>query len=93
MTPPHQTSDCRPNKPAMPEQARQMGITGTVLVEYVVHTDGRVGEIKLKSANAPAILFEAVQHWLAGCPFTPSIAGGRPIPVKMVQPFKFTIKD
>ena len=89
MTPPRPTSECRPAKPAAPEQARQMGITGLVLVEFVVHSDGHVGEVVLKNPTAPPILFEAVRTWLLGCPYSPSMQGSRPIPVKIIQPFTF----
>jgi TonB family protein len=90
MTRPVPSPACQPNKPATPEQARQMGITGLVLVEYTVHGDGRVDTIVLKNPSAPRVLFEAVKTWLEQCPFTPSIAGGQPVAVKIVQPFKFT---
>ena len=89
MTPPRPTAECRPPKPAAPEQARQMGITGLVLVEFVVHSDGHVGEVALKNPNAPPVLFEAVRTWLLGCPYSPSMQGSKPIPVKIIQPFTF----
>ncbi len=89
MTPPRPTAECRPQKPVAPEQARQMGITGLVLVEFVVHSDGHVGEVVLKNPNAPPILFEAVKTWLLGCPYSPSLQGSKPIPVKIIQPFTF----
>jgi TonB family protein len=90
MTRPVPTSACQPNKPSTPEQARQMGITGLVLVEYTVHGDGHVDTVVLKNPSAPRVLFEAVKTWLEQCPFTPSIAGGQPVAVKIVQPFRFT---
>ena len=89
MSRPQPSADCRPAKPVPPEQARQMGITGLVLVEYVVHSDGHVGEVVLKNPTAPPILFEAVKSWLLGCPFTPSLSGTKPIAVKIIQPFTF----
>jgi TonB family protein len=93
MSRPSPVGDCAPGgqrpKPPTPEQARQMGVTGTVLVEYVVHTDGTVGNVLLKNPTAPPILFESVRQWLATCHYTPSMAGGRPIPVKIIQPFIF----
>ena len=89
MSRPQPTAECRPSKPAAPEQARQMGITGLVLVEYVVHSDGHVGEVNLKNPTAPPILFEAVKSWLLGCPFKPSLSGSKPIAVKIIQPFTF----
>src|ERR1700737_188471 len=90
MTRPVPTSACQPNKPGTPEQARQMGITGLVLVEYTVNGYGHVDPVVLKNPSAPRVLFEAVKTWLEQCPFTPSVAGGQPVAVKIVQPFKFT---
>ena len=59
------------------------------MVEYVVHADGSVGDVKLKNPTAPPILFEAVKRWLETCLYTPSMSGTRPVPVKIVQPFIF----
>ena len=66
-----------------------MGVVGTVLVEYVVHSDGHVGEIGLKNPTAAPILFQAVKQWLETCNFTPAMQGAKPIPVKIIQPFIF----
>ena len=94
MSRPYPSANCRPPKPAMPEQARSMGIGGLVLVEYVVHSDGHAGEVNLKNKTAPPVLFEAVRRWLEGCQFTPSVmqSTGKPVPVKMIQPFNFSLK-
>jgi TonB family protein len=96
MTRPTPAGDCAPGgqrpRPSTPEQARQMEIKGMVLVEYVVHSDGHVGEVTLKNQTAPPILFEAVKQWLLSCSFTPSMQGSRPIPVKIIQPFNFTLR-
>jgi hypothetical protein len=37
-------------------------------------------------------LFEAVRGWLTSCTFQPSMQGSRPIPVKIIQPFNFTLR-
>jgi len=60
-----------------------------VLVSFVVHSDGHIGEVELKNPTAPPILFDAVKNWLLGCPYTPSMMGGKPMAVKMVVPFIF----
>ena len=67
-----------------------MSIIGTVLVEYTVHSDGSVGEISMRN-NGPPVLFDAVKKWLEDCPFSPSLSGTKPIPVKVIQPFVFQI--
>ena len=92
MTRPLPTGECSPSgarpKPITPEQARRMSITGTVLVQYTVHSDGRVGEISMRN-DGPSILFDAVRKWLEECSFSPSLSGTRPIPVRVIQPFVF----
>jgi protein TonB len=89
MTRPSPSADCQPPRPLAPEAARSMGITGMVLVEYVVFSDGHAGDVKLKNPTAPPVLFDAVANWLKGCPFTPSISNGKPLAVKIIQPFNF----
>jgi len=97
MSRPSAQGDCAPGgtrpRPPTPEQARQMGISGMVLVEYVVHSDGHVGEVALKNPTAPPILFGAVKQWLESCSFQPSMQGSRPIPVKIIQPFIFELTN
>jgi TonB family protein len=81
---------CRPSKPIMPEQARLLDITGTVLVEYTVHADGHVGEISLAKSTAHPVLAEAVRNWLDGCSFTPpSKADGQRMTLRLAQPYIF----
>ena len=87
---PQPTELCQPPKPPLPAEAKEKGISGLVLVEYVVHTDGHVGEVENRNLRAPPLLFEAVRAWLLACPFEPShLEGGRPIAVKIIQPFTF----
>ena len=92
MTHPMPSGECSPAgtrpRPITPEQARRMSVTGTVLVEYTVHSDGRAGEISMRN-NGPPILFDAVKRWLEECSFSPSLSGATPIGVKVIQPFVF----
>lgn len=80
---------------SMPEAARQAGIQGLVLVDFVIEPDGEVFEVGLKNRTAPPILFEAVAAWLRGCPFEPTVLKetGRPARVRMVMPFNFSLRD
>ena len=81
-------ADCQPAKPLAPEQAIQLGITGTVEVEYVVYADGHVGGVNLKSAAHPA-LGEAVKSWLEGCSHLAGAADGRPVALRVKQLYIF----
>jgi TonB family protein len=91
---PYPSTSCKPARPPWPEEAREKGISGLVLVEFVVHSDGRVGEVKLRNKNAPPILFEAVKTWLEGCEFIPAVmkATGKPVPIKLIQPFNYSFR-
>ena len=58
MTRPRPSGSCA-SGPSMPEQARLMGITGAVVARYVVHADGRVGEVQILNPSAPPVLIGA----------------------------------
>jgi outer membrane biosynthesis protein TonB len=88
MTRPAPTGACSPLGARPRPTAPDTGMSGTVLVEYVVQGDGRVKSIVLKNQAAP-MLFEAVQTWLKSCPWTPSMSAGKPVPVRMTKPFIF----
>ena len=92
LTRPLPAAGCRPPAPLMPSAARLGGITGRVLVQFVVHGDGHVGEVRSLDPRSPQILVEAVRAWIEGCPFQPALRGGRPVSVKMSQPFNFRLQ-
>lgn len=80
---------CLPQQPIVPEQARIMEITGTVVVEYTVRADGTVSEVSLAKSSAHPVLAEAVEKWLGGCSFEPRVANGKPVAQRLIQPFNF----
>jgi TonB family protein len=63
-----------------------------VLVSYIVNEDGRVTRVHLRNADAPPVLFAAVRDWLMSCRFDPATRDGRPIAIKIIQPFNFTLR-
>jgi TonB family protein len=81
---PKRGPNCTPDRPP---SAVSGG--GTVTVEYVVHTNGRVGEVALASSDAPRALFKTVRVWLQSCPYTPAMRDGRPVPVTLSETFTF----
>jgi TonB family protein len=96
MSRPRPVGECAPGgarpRPSVPEQARALGLGGNVLVEYVVRSDGTVAGVALKNSRAPQLLFQATRKWLEACPFSPSLSGGRPVPVRVVQQFHFRLQ-
>lgn len=79
---------CLPLKPIAPEQAWVMELTGTVLVEYTVFADGRVGRISVGESPHPA-LARAVTEWLGACAFAPGVKRGHAVTQRVVQPHVF----
>lgn len=73
--------------PARPPAAVSGG--GTMTVEYVVHSNGRVGDVSLKSSDAPRALFKTVRVWLQSCPYTPAMRDGRAVAVALNETFTF----
>jgi outer membrane biosynthesis protein TonB len=81
---PQRGSNCTPDKPPAVVTGG-----GTLTVEYVVHSNGRVGEVTLKDGHAARALFKTVRIWLQSCPYTPALRNGHPVPVTMVESFSF----
>jgi len=82
---------CDPPAPRMPEQARIMGITGAVVMRYVVEPDGSVTGVQLLNRDAAPVLVEAVRDWLAHCRFTPAVANGKQVRIRWDRPFVFKL--
>ena len=80
---------CNPPSPLAPNAARQLGLEGRVVAQYVVHADGTADAVNIVNADAPAIYAETVRDWIEHCTFTPSQLNGQPHAVRMVQQFKF----
>ena len=72
-----------------PDQARDRGIQGTVVVDVLVGTDG--GVVDARVAKSIEMLdnasLEAVRRWR----FRPATAGGRPVATWVAVPTKYTI--
>lgn len=65
------------------------GSVGTAVVEFVVQSDGSVGEICDVNRSDPRLV-DAVRAYLRTCKFAPSEQAAKgPITVKMIVPFTF----
>lgn len=62
-----------------PEVARNTGITGTVLIEFVVEKDGRVSNAKVKVPLFPECDKEAVRGVMAMPKWKPGKNNGKPV--------------
>jgi len=76
-------------KPAYPEIARDMWITGEVIAQVLVQPDGAVARVRIVSGNR--ILADSVQETLIRWRFHPGKVHGRPVPVWVQIPVNFKL--
>ena len=80
-------------QPRYPHRARQKGITGKVVLKFLVDRDGEVNKVSVVSAE-PEGVFEdsavsAVKKWR----FEPGRVDGEPVPTWVRLPVSFTLSD
>jgi TonB family protein len=74
--------------PVMPEVARQAGVSGVVILEATVGTDGAIAEARVLR-SIPLLdqaALDAVRQWR----FEPTLLNGAPVPVIMTVTVNFT---
>jgi protein TonB len=78
-------------RPVYPEVARIARIEGTVVLEAVIDTSGRVTQLRLLRSVAllDQAALEAVRQWR----YTPSTYAGRPVSVLMTITVRFTLQQ
>jgi protein TonB len=78
-------------KPLYPQEAREKGYQGEVLLRVEVLSNGRVGEIEVKESSGYDVLDQsaltAVKRWK----FIPARKGGVAIPLWVNIPIKFEL--
>jgi TonB family protein len=82
----------RMDPPAYPEAARNLGVSGTVVLKILVGTDGRVADVKLVSTTLPesfsAAAMTAARQWT----FVPGRDdGGKPLEGWVQVPVEFKL--
>ena len=78
-------------RPVYPEVARTARVQGTVILEAVLDTNGRVTQLKV-IRSVPLLdqaALDAVRQWR----YTPSIYAGRPVSVLMTITVRFTLSE
>ena len=78
--------------PQYPYEMSRAGISGEVVVEFIINTNGDVVQTQIirsshREFEQPAML--AVQKWK----FKPGRKGGRPVNVRAQQPLEFNLDD
>ena len=80
-------------EPRYPIALRASGITGQVIVRFVVDTLGRAEMNSLTTVEATHVLFaNAVQEVLGRLRFTPGQVGGRQVRTMVQLPFSFALR-
>jgi protein TonB len=75
--------------PVYPEQAKQAGIQGTVVLSAIISADGSVKSLRLVSGH-PALTsaaIDAVKQWK----YRPYLLNGRPVDYETTVTVKFTL--
>jgi periplasmic protein TonB len=77
-------------RPVYPEIARSARVEGTVIMEAVLDTSGRVTQLRViqSSPMLDQAALDAVRQWR----YTPSLYGGHPVSVLMTITVRFTLK-
>jgi TonB family protein len=75
------------------EEARQAGLEGTVILDFVVGEDGWVRDIKIVQGLGLG-LSEAAVRAVKVCRFTPGEKNGKPVPVRVSRfKYRFALAD
>ena len=76
--------------PQYPESARAQGTQGTVLLDTIIDTDGRVIEAKYVSGPKELVKasVDAVKQWR----FKPTLVNGDPVQVECMFEFNFNLR-
>lgn len=75
-------------RPQYPDMAREIGVTGRVVLKVLVLEDGGVGRVQVLESPSPILLDEAVTA-VRNSVFIPAKKGGSPCRSTMVIPFIF----
>jgi periplasmic protein TonB len=76
-----------------PKMAREAGVSGKVMIEFVVDRDGATREVKAVQERPPGLGFgEAGVKVMKAMRFKPGMQRDRPVSVRMQQPISFTME-
>lgn len=79
--------------PTFPSWARARRLEARVTIEFTVDKQGRVVDVRVRQVKGNerfgTVAANAVRKWR----YRPARAGGRPVPERKIQPFRFTLKQ
>lgn len=82
-----------PIHPAFPLRARRDGVSGSVLLEFIVDASGTPHEIHILSATPQGYFEQAALHAVATTRFSPASKNSRPVPCKVTLPLVFQVRE
>ena len=75
-----------------PAIALENGISGTVYVQFIVNTDGKVSDVKVEKSVDPVLDKEAIRVISSSPKWIPGKQKGKPVKVSLTYPVHFIIK-
>ena len=76
-----------------PEEAREQGISGRVLVQFVVNQDGSISDTDIIEGIGFGCDQESIRVILASAPWEPGLKRGEPVKVRLVLPVEFVLES
>jgi protein TonB len=77
--------------PPYPEQARQQGVEGTVVVRLTVRTDGAPSDVRVSKSSGHAALDDAAVAHVRRARFAPALKDGEPVATSITFRVKFRL--
>ena len=78
------------SEPEYPASSQRLGETGTVVLQFLIGTDGRVKDSKIATSSGHPRLDEAAREALGDCHFVPGTVDGKP--EESWAPVRYTFK-
>ena len=75
------------------EEAREQGITGRVLVQFVVNQDGSISDTDIIEGIGFGCDQESIRVILTSALWEPGLKGGEPVKVRLVLPVEFVLES
>ena len=76
-----------------PRDAQDAGITGKVVLKFVINEDGKVSDVAVMKGVSPSIDAEAKRLMEQMPPWKPGTSNGKPVKVYFTMPINFSYED
>jgi periplasmic protein TonB len=77
--------------PSYPMEARRQKLEGWVRIEFSVHTDGTVTDVKVRDAKPTGVFDQAAINAIQQWKFRPAMENGKPVRKRAAQTLKFEL--